>query len=202
MGKKLTFIAIGNSLTVGFIPSKLADEPYTRFLKDRADDYLKRVKRNGTIEIEFFNRGVNGDLTSDMLLRFRREVIDLKPDYVIILGGTNDIGWNFPVEEIFINLRSMFVMAMDNKIRPVGCTVPSILGWDEGIPPRIKLNTMLKHFCHDEGIPCADLFTKTCDPNTGRLRSDYSIDGLHLNASGYRKIAETFFDEAVKDLLT
>jgi lysophospholipase L1-like esterase len=202
MDNMITFIAIGNSLTVGFIPLRLANQPYSRFLKEITDDFLKQLEMISPFKIRILNKGVNGDLTSNMLLRFKRDVINLKPNYVIILGGTNDIGWNFPVDEIFDNLKKMFEITMDNNIKPIGCTIPSILGWDEGIPPRLKLNKMLKRFCRDKGIPCTDLFAKTCDPKTGRLRSDYSIDGLHLNASGYRKIAETIFEEAIKGLLT
>lgn len=60
---------------------------------------------------------------------------------------------------------------------------------------------MVMRFCHEMEIPSVDLFVATCDPDTKRLRSDYSSDGLHLNISGYRKIAETIFEESIKALL-
>ncbi len=201
MVRTIIFVAIGNSLTVGSIPLRLVNQPYSRFLKEIADDFLKPMGKNDSVEIRIMNRGVDGDLTSGMLLRFRQDVIDLNPDYVIILGGTNDIGWDLPVKEIFSNLKKMFEMAMDNGIEPIGCTVPSILRWNEGIPPRLELNQLLEGFCSEKGILCVDLFTKTCDPGTGRLRSDYSSDGLHFNTLGYKKIAETIFDESIKNLL-
>ena len=182
MVRKVDFVAMGDSLTVGFIPTRLASQPYSDFLKEYADNFLKGLGRKDAIPIKIINRGVNGDLTSNMLLRFRQDVVDLKPDYVIILGGANDIGWGFPVEEIFSNLQRMFETAIDNGIKPVGCTVPSILGWDKGIPPRLELNRLLTRFCNVREIPCVDLFAATCDPETKRLRSDYSSDGLHLNS--------------------
>jgi acyl-CoA thioesterase-1 len=201
MVRKLNFVALGDSLTVGFIPTRYANQPYSEFVKEYADHFLKELGRKNTIQIRITNRGVNGDLTSNMLLRFRQDVSNLKPDYVIILGGANDVGWGLPVEETFLNLQRLFEKALEETIKPVGCTVPSILGWDEGIPPRQKLNRLLKDYCSMKMIPCADLFASTCDPETKRLRFNYSSDGLHLNITGYRKIAETIFEQAVKALL-
>ena len=134
MTGKINFVAMGDSLTVGFIPACLASQPYSNFLKDCANSFLKELGMKDAIRISIINRGVNGDLTSNMLLRFKQDVVDLKPDYVIILGGSNDIGWGFPIEEIFFNLQRMFEIAIDGGIKPIGCTVPSVLGWDEGIP--------------------------------------------------------------------
>ena len=202
MVRTISFVALGDSLTVGFIPETFPiNYPYTEFLKEMADNFLKQVGKDDTVDVTIMNRGVNGELTSDILLRFRRDVIALRPNCLIVLGGTNDIGWGVPVEEIFANLTRMFHMAMDNAIEPMGCTVPSVLGWDEGIPPRMELNELLKRFCSEKGILCADLFAGTCDPETKRLRADCSSDGLHLNGVGYRRIAETIFDEVIRSVL-
>lgn len=200
MTRNICFVAMGDSLTVGFIPARLANQPYTDLLKEYVDNFLKGLGRKDAVQIRIINRGVNGDLTSNMLVRFRKDVVEMKPDYVIILGGSNDIGWGFPVQDIFSNLQRMFKTAIDEGIKPVGCTVPSILGWDEGMPSRLELNRLVMNFCYTKKVPCVDLFTATCDPETKRLRSDYSSDGLHLNISGYRKIADTIF-EVVKVLL-
>ena len=202
MVKTIKFVAIGNSLTVGFTPSTFTtSNSYPEFLKEITDDFLKQTGKTNSLEVTFRNKGINGDLTSGMLSRFKQDVIDLKPKYVIILGGTNDIGWGFQVEEIFTNLKKMMEIAQDNKVQPISCTIPSVLGWDEGIPTRLQLNKLLKQFCREKEIPCVDLFLKTSDPQTKKLKSKYSIDGLHLNTSGYRKIAETIFEEAVRDLI-
>lgn len=202
MARAVTFVALGDSLTVGFIPYRLATQPYSQFLKEMTNNFLERLGKSRALEVRLINRGVNGDLTSGMLLRFKRDVIDLNPSHVIVLGGTNDIGWGLPVEDIFANLKRMLETAADNSIQPVACTVPSVLGWDQGIPPRLELNRLLKHLCRAKGTPRADLFESTSDPATKRLRPEYSSDGLHMNEAGYRRIAETLFNEAVKTLLT
>ena len=147
------------------------------------------------------NKGVNGDLTSQMLLRFRGDVVGLEPDYVIVLGGANDIGWGVLIEETLANIREMFEAAADNGIKSIGCTVPPILSWNEGISPRLSLNTLLKQLCQEKKASCVDLFAATCNPATKRLRVDYSSDGLHLNTAGYRKIAETVFTGAMRPIL-
>jgi lysophospholipase L1-like esterase len=201
MKLKIHIALMGDSLTVGFIPSSLTSQPYSDFLKEYIDNFLKKLRRKNAIQIRITNRGVNGDLTGNMLLRFKQDVVDLKPDYVIVLGGANDIGWGFPVENIFSNLRGMFETAMANGICPTGCTLPSVVGRDEGIPPRLALNKLLMDLCNAKNNPCVDLFAATCDRDTKRLRYEYSSDGLHLNTSGYRKIAETIFEESVKDLI-
>ena len=202
MVKILDLVAFGNSLTVGFVPFRIATQPYSRFLQEMVDDFLKERRKESDLKVRIINRGRNGDLTSDMLLRFNQDVVGLKPKYVIILGGTNDIGWGLLITDIFNNLKKLFEMAKENGLKSIGCTVPSVLGWDGGIPPRLKLNRLLKGFYRSKGVWYADLFAKTSDPNTQRLKAEYSSDGLHLNAVGYRKIAETIFEDAIKGLIS
>src|SRR3990170_5815970 len=98
MQKTLVFVAFGDSLTVGFqypAPSSLWNEetPYTDFLQVKVANMLNLIGQLGSITVQFRNRGVNGDVTSNMVIRFKRDVIDLKPECAIILGGSNDIGW-------------------------------------------------------------------------------------------------------------
>ena len=199
--KTLKFVAMGDSLTVGFIPTRMATRPYTQFLKVLLVDFLEETGWRELLEVNIVNRGINGNLTGDMLLRFERDVLDSYPNYVILLGGTNDVGWGFPIRGIFANLKRMYEIAIERQIEPIGCTVPSIVGWDEGILPRLELNQLIKHHCHEMGIVCADLFETTQDSDTQRLSSDYTSDGLHLNESGYKRVAETLFEEAIRGLL-
>lgn len=196
----LTIIAFGDSLTTGFIPMHIAHQPYSYFLQQHLDRF--RTQHSLTeLRIQVFNRGVNGDLTSDMLLRFRWDVINAQPQYVIVLGGTNDLGWGLPGDEIFANLTTMYIQSRENSIIPICCTIPSVLGWEAGIPPRIQLNERIQNYCHKNHLRCVDLFTQTSDLHTQELRAEYASDGLHLNVLGYQKMADIIYHDAIHPLL-
>ena len=106
----MKIVALGDSLTVGetgFTVS--ADElavPYPKCLCFLAEEYLR--SRQSDVKVDVINKGVNGDLTSGMLERFSRDVVDEKADYVIILGGTNDIGWGLDLAMIAHNLTCIY----------------------------------------------------------------------------------------------
>jgi hypothetical protein len=91
--------------------------------------------------------------------------------------------------------------ALAQGIQPVACTVPSVLGFDEGIEPRKQLNGLIKNHSTNCGVACVDLFSATSDP-MGRLRRDYSNDGLHLSAAGYEAMAEAIFSGAVSQIIS
>ena len=205
MSDQLTFVALGDSLTVGFQSfnpddSFIEDAPYTHFLEQIIADARKQFK--SIPEVRFLNRGINGDLTEGMLHRFERDVTADKPNYVIIIGGSNDLGWSLPPEKIFYNLKQIYTTSTEHEIRPIACTVPSILGFDSLIPQRITLNELIKRHCSEQEILCADTFQATANPQTQRLLEVYSNDGLHLSTAGYKKLAETIVQEAVKKILS
>ncbi len=205
MAKKLVFVAFGDSLTVGYQSPILGNElprptPYTEFLKERIEK-LYNVDTAGAPKVEFLNRGVVGELTDDMLGRFGRDVVRVEPGFVIILGGSNDLGWAVKPQSVAENLMEMYREAARQGISPIACTVPSVLGFDEGIPPRLVLNRLIKEYSAENGQVCVDLFTATCDPSTGRLREECSNDGLHLSTRGYETMAETILNEALRDIV-
>jgi len=200
----LMIVALGDSLTVGYLSPVTGLEwppcqPYTRFLEEMIRDAI--AKRRKSIRLQAINKGLNGDLTEGMLNRFDRDVLQLNPSHVIILGGTNDIGWGIPVTEIYSNLEEMYNKAIHHGILLIACAIPSILGYDSLIPPRVRLNKMIHSYCKRKGTRYVDLFSATADPATQRLSPQYSNDGLHLSAEGYRKIAETIFKEAFFPLI-
>lgn len=205
MEKELVFVAFGDSLTVGYQSPTIGDEsprpaPYTGFLKERMKK-MPDPDAAGTPRVKFLNRGVVGELTEDMLDRFNRDVVEVEPDFVIILGGSNDLGWGVEPQSVAGNLAEMYRDAVRHGIRPIACTIPSVLGFDEGIPPRLMLNRLIKEYSAEHGQVCVDLFAATCDSSTGRLKEEYSNDGLHLNTKGYETIAEFIFSEAVRDII-
>ena len=196
-------IAFGDSLTFGY-QSPTEDEelpapiPYTTFLSEKVDGMLRG--RSAGFRVEFLNRGIVGELTDDMANRIGRDVLEPQPDAVIILGGSNDLGWGIEPSPIAENLAEMYDESMKNGIQPVACTVPSVRGYDEGIEPRLLLNGLIKRHSEILGIACVDLFSATAD-STGRLREEYSNDGLHLSPLGYEAMAEAIFSEAVRGII-
>ena len=196
-------VALGDSLTVGetgFISSpEEPATPYPEGLQSLAEDYLRN--RRSPLSVIVLNRGINGDLTSGMIERFPNDVVSEKPDHVIILGGSNDIGWGLDPATIAHNLTNIYDAALGKGIRAVACSVPSILGFDELIPPRLELNRIIMAEATRRKMPFMDLFMETAHPQSKRLLENYSADGLHLNAKGYRRVAEYIFDKWLKDIL-
>ncbi len=153
------------------------------------------------MEVNVLNKGISGDLTSGMIERFSKDVVEEKADYVIILGGTNDIGWGFEPAMIALNLTTMYDTALSKSIAPVACSIPSILGFDQLISPRLHLNSVIRREAKKRSMAFVDLFTATADPESNRLSEDYSADGLHLNSEGYQRMGGYVFDKWLRQLL-
>jgi lysophospholipase L1-like esterase len=197
----MKIVALGDSLTVGETGFSDSDESasYPKYLEALAKRHLTSLQSGVVVNV--LNRGINGDLTSGMLERFSRDVVDEKADYVIILGGANDLGWFFDPAMIAHNLTTMYDAALSKVIVPVACSVPSILGFDPLIPPRLQLNRMIRTEAEKRSIRFVDFFTATSDPETNRLSEDYSADGLHLNTKGYKQMGKYMFDKWLRAVL-
>jgi len=135
-----------------------------------------------------------------MVERFDRDVVRHRPAWVVLLGGTNDLGWNLPPAEIIRNLTAMYERAVKAGIRVAAVTVPSIRGFDDHIARRHDLNTLIADACAHRNLPCVDLFTATAEPDTHRLAAPYSNDGLHLTTAGYDLLARLLYEQMFKDL--
>ena len=146
----------------------------------------------------YLNRGIGGQTTPQMLVRFRQDVIDLHPEAVIILAGTNDIAGNtgpMRLQDIEANYASMADLARANHIRVVLCSVlpvnnytPASLEFFAERPPQkiLELNRWLKSYvAAHPGMLYLDYFSALAD-DKGMLKKDFSGDGLHPNAAGYR----------------
>lgn len=196
MARPSLIVCFGDSLTAGFqsptSESPMGTEtPYGRFLQDcLGEAALVRTS------------GVCGELTGEMVMRFRRDVLDHNPGYVPILGGTNDLGWNVSPEEIVLNLANMYEQTLAGGGVPIPVTVPSIRvegcedspegrEWVAGhLARRGRLNTLIRDYAASKNLVYVDLFSATADPHSGQLARMYSNDGLHLTTAGYRLFAE------------
>jgi len=152
----------------------------------------------------YINRGISGQTTPQMLVRFRPDVIALKPKVVVILAGTNDIAGNtgpMSLEAIEDNIRSMAELARLNGIRVVLASVLPISDHNrnnEGKqivrsvirPPEkiLSLNRWMKDHAAASGFTYLDYFSATVD-DRGFLKAEIANDGLHPNALGYKLMA-------------
>lgn len=189
-------ICFGDSLTAGF-QSPTRDNPMGK--ETPYGQFMQEFLESSAI---VRTSGVCGELTGDMVLRIRRDVVSHKPAYVPILGGTNDLGWNVSPEEILANLANMYQQVLDCGGCPIPVTVPSIRvegyegsregqEWVSGhLVKRNRLNTLILDHAISADLAAVDLFAATVDSSDGQLAHGYSNDGLHLSTAGYRLFAE------------
>lgn len=155
----------------------------------------------------YINRGISGQTTSQMLVRFRADVIELKPAAVVILAGTNDIAQNngpISIENIFGNIVSMVELARANHIRVVICSVvPAIdYPWKKGLNPApkiVQLNELLRSYCGKNRIVYVDYHSAMKNEQDG-LKTGLGDDGVHPNLSGYQ-IMEPLVQEGIRKAL-
>ena len=148
----------------------------------------------------YVNRGIGGQTTPQMLVRFREDVIDLHPKVVVILAGTNDIAGNtgpIPNEVIAANLASMAELAKAHDIRVVFSSVLPVHNYTEKakdfyaqrpMSRILQLNEWLKKYCVENHIIYLDYFSALVD-DKGLLKKDLADDGLHPNAAGFKIMA-------------
>jgi len=140
----------------------------------------------------FAGRGISGQTSSQMLVRFRSDVIMLKPKIVVINAGTNDIAQNngtISLEHILQNIISMCELAKVNHIKPVLSSIlpANHFWWNKTLKPAqdiVTLNGMIKNYAVNHSIRYVDYYSSLVD-NNGGLDTQYSEDGVHPNMKGY-----------------
>ncbi len=163
-------VFMGNSITEGwsnFDPDFFTDNPY-------------------------INRGISGQTTPQMLVRFRADVIDLHPAVVVILAGTNDLAGNTgpsTVEMIADNMMSMAELAKAHNIKVVLSSVLPVYDypWKPGLKPAekiVRLNAMMKAYANKNEMVYLDYFSAMADNRNG-LKPELGSDGVHPNKAGY-----------------
>ena len=178
-------VFMGNSITIGWLnlrPEFFADKPYV-------------------------NRGISGQTTPQMLVRFRQDVIDLQPEVVVLLAGTNDIAGNTgpsTLEMIMDNIKGMAEMAHANGIKVIlSSTLPAYdYPWKPGMNPSgkiIELNKMIKAYAEDMGHIYLDYFSAMVDERNG-LPKKYAEDEVHPTVAGY-KVMEPLVEAAIAKAL-
>ena len=141
----------------------------------------------------YINRGIGGQTTPQMLIRFKPDVIDLEPDIVVILAGANDIAGNTGpsnVKMITDNIFSMAELARAHQIKVVLSSILPVFEYEwakeiKDVPATIdSVNNKLKKYVNDHGLVYLDYFSLMVDQRRG-LNKDYTYDGVHPNQDGY-----------------
>lgn len=164
-------VFMGNSITEGwkkYFPDEFGGKPY-------------------------INRGIGGQTTPQMLVRFRQDVIALRPAAVVILAGTNDIAGNTgpsTLEMIEDNLASMADLARVHGIGVVLCSILPVYDypWRQGLEPAPKImavNAWMKRYADSTGAVYVDYHSAMRDDRNG-MRADLASDGVHPNETGYK----------------
>lgn len=178
-------VFMGNSITAGWIthrPEFFASRPY-------------------------INRGISGQTTPQMLIRFKQDVINLKPAAVVILAGINDIAENTgptTPEAILDNLSGMVSLAKAHGIKVILCSVlPAYdFPWRPGLEPAPKvehLNTLIKEFAEKNGVYYLDYYSSLVDERKG-MKKAYARDEVHPTVEGY-KVMEPLVEDAIRKVL-
>ena len=191
------------------LPAPKAGEPRVVFLGDSITD----IWGHGTDMFfpgkPYINRGISGQVTAQMLVRFRQDVIALKPKVVVILGGTNDIADNPDpscLGMIEDNLISMIQLAKANGIKVVMASITPVNDYagthmSSGRPTQkiLALNAWTKSYAQHQHLVYLDYYSALLDANHA-LKKEYSGDGLHPNPAGYAvmaPLAEQAIDKAL-----
>jgi lysophospholipase L1-like esterase len=160
---------------------------------------------------DFINRGISGQITSQMLARFKADVIDLHPEAVVILGGTNDLARGIPLTSIENNYQVLSDLARDYRIKVIFASVLPVSDYHKADnaayersvtrPPIFinALNDWMEKLCQQRGHTYLDYFNVVRD-NRGMLQADLSDDGLHPNSKGYRVMAPVALEAVQKAL--
>jgi lysophospholipase L1-like esterase len=191
------------------VPPVKAGEERVVFMGDSITDAWGRSYGKFFPGKPYINRGISGQTTPQMLIRFRPDVIALKPKAVVILAGTNDIAGNtgpMSLEEIQGNLMSMTELARANDIKVV---LASVMPVSDALKPQTArrppekiraLNEWIKNYASKTGAVYLDYYSAMAD-DKGMLRTELTYDGLHPNAAGYDLImplAQKAIDQALR----
>ena len=155
----------------------------------------------------YINRGIGGQTTPQMLIRFKPDAIDLKPDVIVILAGTNDIAGNTgpsTVRMITDNIFSMAELAIAYDIIVVLASILPVYqySWADDVidPPSMidSVNSKIKEYVENQGLIYLDFYSSMVDDQKG-LKLDYTGDGVHPNEAGY-KVMSAIADDIISRL--
>lgn len=155
----------------------------------------------------YFNRGISGQVTAQMLLRFQDDVAQLQPDVLVLKAGINDIAENagpYDQQKTLNNIKSIVQLAKANMIKVVLCSVlpANKFVWRPALQPAdkvIALNKAMQDYATKEGVLYLDLYSSVVDEQKG-MKAIYANDGVHPTVDGY-KVLEPLVENAIRKVI-
>lgn len=191
------------------LPTAAAGERRVVFYGDSITDNWGRLPGTGTFfpGKPYVNRGISGQTTPQMVVRFQQDVVHLQPAVVVILAGTNDVAGNTgpsTPEMTEDNFASMAAIARQNGIKVVLASITPAYAYPwkpsvQPVPAIREINQWLKDYCVREHFVYLDYYSALVD-DKGGMRPGLSFDGVHPNAAGYA-IMEPLAESAIAEAL-
>ena len=177
------------------------------FMGNSITEGWKSLSPNFFLDNNYVNRGIGGETSTQMLLRFRSDVINLKPSAVVILAGINDIAENqgpISIPDIARNIFFMSQLASENNIKVILCSVlPAYdFPWRPGLNPKdkvVSLNELIKKHVQENSFEYVDYFSSMVDERKGLIK-EYGTDEVHPNLEGYR-VMESIIQKSINKVL-
>ena len=177
------------------------------FMGNSITEGWKSLSPNFFLDNNYVNRGIGGETSTQMLLRFRSDVINLKPRAVVILAGINDIAENqgpISIPDIARNIFFMSQLASENNIKVILCSVlPAYdFPWRPGLNPKdkvISLNDLIQKHAQENSFEYVDYFSSMVDERKGLIK-EYGNDEVHPNLEGY-KVMESIIQKSINKVL-
>jgi lysophospholipase L1-like esterase len=190
------------------LPDLLSGQNRIVFMGDSITEFWSELCPEFFVGKPYINRGISGQTSPQMLIRFRADVIALKPTIVVLLAGANDIAGNTgpsTLEMITDNIFSMAELAKANHIQVILCSVlPAYdFHWKPGSFPAEKivtLNKMMQQYANANEILYLDYYSALVDERKG-LKAAYGDDGVHPNKTGY-EVMEPLVEKAITKVLS
>jgi len=190
------------------LPAKQSNAKRIVLMGDSITEFWKTTDPDFFTKTGYIDRGISGQTSPQMLLRFRQDVINLKPTVVVILAGVNDIAENtgpISLEAILDNIISMAELAKANKIKVVLSSVlpANAFWWRTELKPAdkiIALNALIKAYADKHNLTYINYYATMVNDEKG-LDKKFSDDGVHPMLSGY-KVMEPLLEKAIAEVLS
>ncbi len=200
--KSVGVLGFGDSLTAG-TPGYDPTTGYGNQQSQYGYWLVRKAREARQLTLEFDNQGVPGELVRHMLQRLHSILTKHSYAIIVILGGSNDLGWGDEPDRVFGHLKDLWQYALDKGSDVIACTIPPV---GMAYPPlqeaQFRFNDMIAEASREQdSVLLVDLFAALSNER-GLLRAEFdSGDGLHMNEYGYRQMGESIWMEGIKRML-